>query len=125
MCNKIAFLSLILVPQLTVVVGYSTPLVDSPFTANCTVGFSPGVPREAVLEDFVGLNGSPPFDSSTTTQINETHILIESVVLSVQFDDRLEYVCRARVDGQYIYTRQESNATINTMLRRESYTSTL
>ena len=125
MCNKIAFLSLILVPQLTVVVDYSTPLVDSPFTANCTVGFSPGVPREAVVVDFLGLDGSPPFDSSTTTQINETHIVIESVVRSVQFYDRLEYICRARVDGPYIYTRQDSNVIINILLRRESYTNTL
>ena len=101
----------------TVVVSYSTYLV--PFTANCIVGLSPGVPREAVVVDFLELNGSPPFDSSTTTQINETHIVIESVVLSVQFDDRLEYVCRARVDGQYIYTRQDSIASINVLQRRE------
>ena len=89
------------------------------------VGFSPGVLREAVVVDFQGLNGSPPFDSSTTTEINETHIVIESVVLSVQLDDRLEYVCRARVDGQYVYTREGSNASINIMPRREFFTSIL
>ena len=104
---------------LTVVIGYSTPLVGSPFTANCTVGFSPGVPREAIVVEFLGLNGSPQFDRNTTTQINETHIVVESEVLSVPFDDRLEYVCRARVDGRYVYTRQDSIASITLIPRRE------
>lgn len=92
--------------------GYSIPFVGSNFIANCTVGFSPGVPREALVVEWLEVNGSRQFNSSTTTNINDTYILIESVLLSVQLGDNLDYVCQATVNGSYVYS-QGSNGSIS------------
>ena len=97
----------------TLNVTYNTPYVNSPFIANCTAGFSPGVPDTAIRLAWLENNNSPQFDTATTFRLNATHTTIQSVLSSVQLTDNLQYTCQAGVVGDYVYTQPGSNRPIN------------
>ena len=96
----------------TLNVAYNTPYVNSPFIANCTAGFSPGVPDTAIRLAWLE-NNSPQFDTTTIFRLNATHTTIQSVLSSVQLNDILQYTCQAGVVGDYVYTQPGSNRPIN------------
>lgn len=91
-------------------VNYSTPFVNSPFIANCTARYPPGVPQSLT---WVEIGNSRPFDYTTIVNQNSTSRTIQSVLESVELDDELQYECQAEVDGEYAFTQPGSNQSIS------------
>lgn len=106
------FFSVFTVLPPTLDISYTTPFVNSTFNVTCTAEISSSVPYEAIELVWVESEDSPQFDYSNTVR-NETHIIIESVLASVELNDNLQYICQAGIDGDYVYTQQVSSRNIS------------
>ena len=87
-------------------------------TATCIAEFYPGVPLQAVQMEWISVNLNSELMNNSqimygnTEQINATHFQRTITVNSLQVTDTGNYTCRVGVDGEYVYTRVDTNLTV-------------
>jgi len=105
-------------PQLSIKTE-GMPIADTMFTATCIAEFYPGVPLQAVQMEWISVNLNselinfpPRLLYGDTSQINATHFQRTITVDPLQVIDTGNYICRVGVDGEYVYTRVDTNLTV-------------
>ena len=94
------------------------PIAGTMVSTTCIAEFYPGVPLQAVQMEWISVNLNselinfpPRLLYGNTTQINATHFQRTVTINPLQVSDTGNYTCRVGVDGEYVYTRLDTNIT--------------
>ena len=94
-----------------------TPIAGTMVSTTCIAEFYPGVPLQAVQMEWISVNQNSEIMNDSrimygnTEQINATHFQRTVTINPLQVSDTGNYTCRVGVDGEYVYTRLDTNIT--------------